>query len=376
MAVGDLDFRVIWIAGKSWASGQNPYGPTFTPDYFNAFGPGPGALWFYPPYWYPIALPFSFLPFPIANSLWKIANAALLIGAIHLIARALADVTGQKYRTIFLCGIAYASFMQATSVNLFLGQTSILIFFGFAALIYGILEASSFSLIVGLVFLALKPQIGVVAFAGIAALRHYRWAIFPAGGICLLATTPIALSGNYRVSIEGFLANLPRQPSVPGNEFPNLTGLANISGYIFPKSVEFYISMALVIAAVACAIAIFKNLRIDKRLEAAGVQHQIACLMLFVVSIFLFVPLHSYDIVPLSALLMMTVAAPLPGSWFIILGLLLCLRPRNLWDALGIETSEKLTFPESPLVSAGLLLIFIGAFWAFLHNSIARPATY
>ena len=258
--------------------------------------------------------------------------------------------------------------MQATSVNLFLGQTSILIFFGFAALIYGILEASSFSLIVGLVFLALKPHVSVVAFAGIAALHHYRWAILPAGGICLLATTPIALSGNYRVSIEGFLANLPRQPSVPGNEFPNLTGLANMSGYIFPKSVEFYISMALVIAAVACAIAIFKNMRIDKRLEAAGVQHQIACLMLFVVSIFLFVPLHSYDIVSLSALLMMTVATHLPGRWFMILGLLLCLRPRNLWDALSIETSEKLTFPESPLVSAGLLLIFIGAFWAFLHT--------
>ena len=372
---GGLDFRVIWIAANMWASGQDPYGPSFTAEYFKIFGPGPGALWFYPPYWYPIALPFSSLPFSIANSVWKLANASLLIGAIHFIARALADVTHQKYITIFLAGVAYASFMQATSVTLYIGQTSILVFFGFAALIYGILKTRHLPIVVGLVFLALKPQFGIVAFASIAALRHYRWAMIAAIGICLVATVPLAVTGHFRESIDGFLTNLPRLLQVPGNDLPNLTGLMNITGYVFQKSFGFFASQVLVVAAILFAFVIMRNLSTSNAQDSMSAQHRIACLVMLLASTFLFVPLHTYDLVSISAILMMIMATSLTGRWLIVLGLLLCLRPINLWQSLGIANPEQLVFPESHLVSASLLVIFLGAVVSILSSrSQTHPA--
>ena len=54
---GGLDFHLIWVAGKTWAAGANPYGPAFLTQYYEYFHVTmPGAYWVYPPYWYPIAV--------------------------------------------------------------------------------------------------------------------------------------------------------------------------------------------------------------------------------------------------------------------------------------------------------------------------------
>ena len=34
---GGLDFHLIWVAGKTWAAGANPYGPTFLAKYYSTF---------------------------------------------------------------------------------------------------------------------------------------------------------------------------------------------------------------------------------------------------------------------------------------------------------------------------------------------------
>src|SRR6188474_1850329 len=74
--------------------GQNPY-----EGIKNGASPGsPGlSTWFYPPYWYPLIVPFGLLPFQSALTIWKVINFSLLIVSTHLIARALAEMTHQKY---------------------------------------------------------------------------------------------------------------------------------------------------------------------------------------------------------------------------------------------------------------------------------------
>src|SRR5689334_18796156 len=62
-----LDFKVIWLAGKIWASGQNPYGPIFLEQYLTDFGPHWNTYWLYPPNWFPLAVSFAFLPFAASN---------------------------------------------------------------------------------------------------------------------------------------------------------------------------------------------------------------------------------------------------------------------------------------------------------------------
>jgi hypothetical protein len=254
--------------------------------------------------------------------------------------------------------------MQATAIALFIGQTSILVFFGFAAMIFGILKERPLSLVVGLTFLALKPQVGIVAFLAVAAHHRDRWTILPAAGICLLATTPIAFSGNYFATVEDFLLGLPSFSRFVGNTPPNMTGLINISDFALPNFEGLPLSLMCIVAAIIFAIIIFHNLSSKKEAEIGYTQQLLAGLMLFVSSTLFLLPLHSYDLVALSILLMMILAIPVAGRYLIAFGLLICFRPRNLLHAFGIANPKDLAFPESHLVSAGLLLLFVGTLWA------------
>jgi len=356
--VGGMDFRDIWVAGQIWAAGEDPYGSSFAAEYLAAFGYDRGEIWLYPPYWYPIAAPLGLFSFSVANSVWKAINFLLLIGGIHLTARALADDTRVEYITLFFAGINFACFLRATSLALSIGQTSILVFFGFSIMIYGILKGRSFALIVGLLFLSLKPQIGVVAFAAVVALRQHRWVILPCVAICFLATIPIAAFGNYRASIEGFLANLPQQQTLGGNTPAHLPGLGNILGYVFPNFAGFSSLILLVSAAVAISFVIGRFLT-DKNLQC-----QISSLVVILVSALFLIPVHVYDLVSLTVILMLIVAWPLSGRWLMAIGLMLCLRPDVPLRVSNIE-AQDLVFAEIRLLSGGLLLVFVGAFWSF-----------
>ena len=362
---GGLDFHLIWVAGKTWAAGANPYGPAFLTQYYEYFHVTmPGAYWVYPPYWYPIAVSLSYWSFPIANSIWKTVNLALLIAATHLIARATADVTRAKYAPIFFIGIAYACFMQATAVVLFNGQTSIVFYFGLAAVFYGILRNRPLFVVIGLVFLALKPQIGAVVFAAVFMLRQFRWTVLVAAGLCLIATIPMVVGTDYRASLEGLFTNLTRYSAFPANTPANLTGLTNIISFVASPSVAVHAMLFLFAAAIVCATAIFYFWPIDAWAQVDRVRIQLASLVLLVASTLFLLPLHTYDIVSLAAVITMISATSLAGRWLILSGLIVCLRPSSLFNLLGMTNSAGLDFPESGLVSLGLLLIFAGAVWA------------
>jgi hypothetical protein len=82
----DLDFRMVWLAGKIWASGGDPYGPAFAKEYLEEFREsGINMYWVYPPYWYTLALPFGVLPFGVSRFLWNALNLLLLIASCHLV---------------------------------------------------------------------------------------------------------------------------------------------------------------------------------------------------------------------------------------------------------------------------------------------------
>lgn len=359
-----LDFRVFWIAGKLWNSGGNPYGPAFIKEYLTTFGMKADALWLYPPYWYSIVSLFSLLPYQISANVWRISNFALVIAANHLIARALADTTRQKYLPLFLGGLGYACLMEATAMTIFLGQTSILIYFGFAAMIFGLLKGRPSILILGLTFLALKPQIGLLAFVAVATLRRYRWTILPAASICALATVSISITANAYASIIGFFVNLARQSGISANSPPNLVGFSHIAGHLLSYSTSLSGTLVLTSAAVICVVAVFSNLSFRQMSGPTNTQHELANLTLFMALIFLLVPLHTYDIVALAALPGMLLALPRTGKSLIGLGLLICFRPRNLSEALGITNPMSQGFPEAHLVSLAIVIILIGAICA------------
>ena len=131
--------------------------------------------------------------------------------------------------------------MQATAITVYIGQTSILIYFGFSAIIFGILKERPAILIVGLVFVALKPQIGVVAIAAVAALRRHRWTLLPTAAIGLVSIAPIIVGGDFRATTEGFFSSLTRYNLAGSNSPGDLTGLINILDYLSSSSIHPFI---------------------------------------------------------------------------------------------------------------------------------------
>ena len=344
-----LDFTVIWLAGKLWLAGQNPYGGEFWTQYQTIF-PGPYMLWFYPPHWFPISTVFGLLSFHTAIIVWKMTNLALLVAATHLTTCAFADK--HNYWPVFLLGLGYACLTQATAATLDIGQTSILVYFGLAAMVFGLLKNRPAFLILGLIVLTLKPNFGLVAFAATASLSRYRWTIIPAGLVCALGAVPILISGHIVEQIGGFLSNLANYSgSVSANGPGNLTGIIHL--------LMLHNSIALTIVCAGLMAALFYS----KPLNAQTV-------VLFVASIFFFLPLHGYDAVAIVIVLMWLVANPAAvGGWLIASGLLICLRPGNLASVTGIISSSSNDFPGSLMLSLGFLAILTGAL-----VGIARPS--
>jgi hypothetical protein len=372
-----FDFQALWLAGKIWVSGHNPYdGASFPTEYYSASDLARSSPWFYPPYWYPLIVPFGLLPFQTALGIWKVINFSLLIAGNHLIARALADVARQRYLPIFLAGTGFVCLTYSAAVTAAIGQTSFLVYFGLSAMVFGLLKARPLVLIVGLVVLALKPQIGAMAFVAVAALHRYRWTTLPAGAICLLGSTAIAITGNYRESVEGFLTNLARHSEHSANTPPHLTGLIHILDSVFSISHVSIITLIVFLVGITCVAFVFYNSPLSKTPEIEDAQQTVSTLALFVAISFFFVPLHYYDLIALVALLMMIIAVPLTGRWFIVLGLLICFRPDYLLRLFGIGNAPEIQV--SHVVSAGLFLIFVGAIWSILvgrSRAIPNSAT-
>jgi hypothetical protein len=357
-----FDFRMFWLAGQVWGAGHNPYDVASYPDdYFEAFNRARVPFWFYPPYWYPLLVPLGHLPFQTALDIWKIVNCTLLIGGTYLLARALADVARQKTLPIFLAGIGFVCLLEATADTIWSGQSSVLVYFGFAAIVFGLLQARSFPLIVGLIFLALKPQVGIVAFAAIAGLRHQRWTILPAGAICLLATIPIVITGDYRGSVEGFVATLTHHSGLSANAPAHMTGLVHITDFItsvtnIPITTQLGIPVAILVAFVLFYYSSFS--------KSEPAQFRVATLALFVASTLFFIPLHYYDLVSLAVLFMTIFVMPLPGWRLIALGLVVCFRPGVVWRVFDSKNVETQLFFYSRLASIALFVAVAGALWA------------
>ena len=221
--------------------------------------------------------------------------------------------------------------------------------------------------IVGLVFLALKPQFGLLAFVAVAAIPYFRWAVLPAGAICILASFAIAITADYRASIEGFIANLARHSEHAANTPPHLTGAIHILDYVYPVSNAPLITLVIFASAVICIAILFHNLMPDKAAEPRATVHMIATLALFVAFSLFVIPFHYYDMVALTVLFMVIIVTPLAGRWLIGAGLLLAYRPDFFWRGLGVANPDEILL--TPWVSAGLLLTVAGAVWSLCHAS-------
>jgi hypothetical protein len=353
--VGDgHDFRLIWLAGRLWSAGINPYDPGFVNHYLEQFGPGPTShFWVYPPNWWLPSILLSSLSFQTSVLLWNIISHASLLGGCWLTAVGSCPPRSKARLPTFFLVSAFASTMQDTTVTIAIGQTSLVVFLGASLFSFGWKLANSgldrqrqasVLLGVGLYVLALKPNIGIMFFAAALTQRQFLRPALLAGGLAALSCLPTAVIFGIEESWTSFARALRSYGAdgIVANAPPNMTGLQNLAdlmGLALPTSPLIALALVLVVLA-----------SLSGRLRTHLPEATVALA-------FSIVPLHSYDLVG-AALVIPLASFPVSFTTLVAsFGLAALWRPANLASISDVQHPDSGIFPGSLIASIGITVV-------------------
>ncbi|OUC13825.1 MAG: hypothetical protein B0A82_15275 [Alkalinema sp. CACIAM 70d] len=367
-----LDFRLIWLAGKLWLEGKNPYdNSVFQAAYLPVFGVGPNThFWVYPPSWSLISTVFGMFPFSVAESLWRLFNYLALLGIVAVSGLMLHHWNLFQWNDArFYMGATYLYLLQATSVVISIGQTTILSTFGFMLTIYGIGQSSLPLAVLGMYIVALKPQLAFAFFVSLMAVGYYRL-VFLAVLLTMFSSEIAFLSTGITANIQGFLDNLNRYSTdlhLSANLPPDLTGLVNLLDYlIYPKTISLSPRISVVISILLGLVIGFlmRRYQISFSIKDAASNYFnqrreiiISWIMTVLSSIYFLTPLHSYDAVLLGPIGIFSLYLRRAKLLFLIPILLLIMRAGNIAQITGIHHPGSKIFRDSLIVSLSSFIL-------------------
>lgn len=366
----EIDLKYIWVAGRLWAEGINPYSGDFArigDTYFE--DSNRLDTWLYPPNWWVISRSLALFEIDTAALLWRSFNAGLVCGGVLLAVQAWRPHLRRLWPVAGLVLFGYATTLQATATVLSIGQTSIILFFGICALFFGLMRGQTAWVVAGLALVALKPNVGIVIWAGVAALPTQWRAIGMASLVTLLLCLPSVLVGGIGPTFGGLIsAYLHYDGALEVNSPANTTGLRHLAETMFGVELSaVYLSLAAALVAWFGGIAMRHR---GTESDAGRLLHDLPCWVILVTVTF--VALHSYDFIIAAPLLLVCFAGVYPSYLrvAIALGLVLIYRSTNLADATGFQHPDTLYHTGSridSLVSLAMFFIFAA------HAFISRP---
>ena len=347
-----IDFKYIWLAGHLWLDGQNPYLDVYLKTGRELFvGLNPPAGWFYPPSWWPIASLMSTLPYELSGAVWRALSALCLVAGSTILFYVSRRSLGNVPFWLMALVAAFGATMSATALTLSLGQTSLLIFLGVALFAAAYLSQGRIMMAIALVVLLLKPNIGLV-FLAFALASSYWWrSVAAAVAVSLLMALPalvplgfLDVLGDYLLVLGTYGEDAVTQPVA-------MTGLRNLV-YFFSNVEVSGVLMALA----GVPVAMWLGAQGDRRADAAG-RADLLCLL--ILASVLFVPLHTYDLIMVLPLLVLSARWPVLwqlGLWF---GFLVIFRVNNLALELGLDVAGERWSPGSFVASVVMLGMFL-----------------
>lgn len=358
-----FDLAYFTTAGKMWRAGVDPYGPAF-PAWGAPVIPRDAAILAYPPQWWAVATALSLLGDTGAAIAWKFAGLACLAGGAALLLR-----FARPGRLAAFCFLAVLIGADATRVILHLGQTSLVVFLGFALLLDGAARNGRAGMTAGLVLLMMKPQFGLFFLTVMASRREWRApaaaAIAITAAACLPVLATFGIDGTI-ASLHGLLANLGRYAAIGWNRPGELSGLPWLAAVLGVPGPSPFLCLG---AALLLALWASRN-------EGPAAAPRV--LLVAVAILQATIPLHPYDLVLLPAFLLLI---PTLRSWsvgLIVAANILLWRATSLafWTY-GYETSAayggvlkgSLAQAGAATLAAGLVAL------AMLCGRTAAPAT-
>jgi hypothetical protein len=359
-----VDFKFIWLAGYLWDQGIDAYSDAFATTgqaMFTGTNRPPGLL--YPPSWYPIAALVAKLPYDLAAPVWRVVSGLMLILGSLISIKTVQDHLGRPGALRIGVFVLFMGASSASAISLSLGQTAPVIFLGVAFFLHAMFTRSTWPMIIALCLVMLKPNFGIVLVAFLLAQPFWWRAILGAMVVSLVASLPVFWASGLVTTVTHYLHQLSYYDALPTNIPPSATGLRNLvfhlTGLNLPST-----GLALLGAAAAFAMGVVTHLRSAKlghmpRDAAAGFA-------LVLATAFLAVSLHTYDLLILGPLLLVT----LRSAWIIqasVLGtMLILLRGNNLVLKTGFYFEGSGYSPDSFLASLAILLLFALALIAWM----------
>ncbi|MDS9468795.1 hypothetical protein RGQ15_14610 [Paracoccus sp. MBLB3053] len=346
-----LDFRLIWLSGKLWAQGIDPYSSEFEIAYARIFGSGPEShFWVYPPSWHPFAAILSSFEFGRAVQIWNLFNLSLLHGASLLAALALRPAGGSSMLALYLMLVGVGSLMQATPVALSIGQTSFILYFSIALFALSLRKGSMVLMMAAIMMAGFKPSIGAVLFVAALARPELRLGALFAVLAHLAVAVISGVSHGFARDFYGFLSALARYSDEggPANAPQNLVGITQIFD-LFGGHVSGFLLIGL---AGALGFATIRFVADFGR----------SVLAICAVIGLLVVPLHTYDLT-FTVLVLGVAVSTWPSRYCILAsaGFLLLFRPENFAQLSGVMNPDGSIFPGSLLATIGLICVALAS---------------
>lgn len=376
-----FDFKYLWIAGELWSQGITPDNAAFSALAARQVTDGMAPeVWSYPPSWWVICMGLAQLSLAKAHLAWNLASIALIAGASLLLAKSVRPAFGEVrtgsaaidaivQRPVPLACLHFflmAGF-EPTATLISVGQTTAPIYFGAAALLYGLASGKRGFAIAGLALTFLKPQIGVV-FAAIMLFRdkQSRELLLAAVAVSAALAAPAVVADPAIIGV--FLGNAAGHEGImPANQPGGMTGLRHLSGLSgHPMSTLWALAATVAAALAACAVA---------ARASPGESTQVRAwqtMILTTAVITAFAPLHFYDLI-LTGVTLFALGA---GSWASrgagLAGLLLMLRADELGTFTGLYDHTVRIFEGSLLSTLGALMMLVAAWGAALRWERSR----
>ncbi len=363
-----FDFRYIWLAGDMWFDGINPYDSAYEATGAAKINTGHiPIMWVYPPTWWAFATPFGALGLHAANVAWNICGIILVVAICGLAVRSFSAafparsqameecLGGLFFLPVFSVLFFLMAILEATAILFSVGQTTLIIGFGIALMLWGRVNKSLFPEAVGLMLVMLKPQIGA-PFAILLLLLDPRSrkvvAIAFVLSVLLMVPSLVVAPG----SILGFLSNLGAYDGFTAANLPqSMTGIRlvvwELAGIDVGNPMASVITLAIVLLLCIGPARIVRATNDDVRAwQIFGLTSAV------IVAV---APLHIYDFVLIAVPLALLFRGGWASSVLAVCGSLLIWRSENLAGIWAFHAPEVEIFPGSRLATIGALLFLL-----------------
>lgn len=349
-----LDFKFIWTAGRVWQSGGNAYGADFAAMVEATYAGGlrPERL-YYPPHWWPIAVPLSLLPLDTAAVIWRVLTALALPASAALVWVA-ARPAAPAALPVALTGAFCLAIPPAFAIDL--GQTSAVGCLAGALALYGLARRSDGAVIAGIFLATLKPSIGIYFVALLPLVRRPVLCTIALGAIGAAAMLPALLASGPIGTLSDWVGNVMLYGEAPENTASTATGLRHL---LWRAGLGDISAMPLTLGT-AALLALFTWWCWRRHAgPLARPETRLALGSLFVAGVLAVAPLHVYDFMLFAGLLFAAAYLTLSEVAFIAIAFLMLARAANVAPLIGLAPPGIGLAPGATLTSLAAVGLFI-----------------